>query len=235
MKARKTMGVYSHQKMEMAHAYHVQEDESYTTPVASPAAPPEEPFPAGFPIPKFTLSLYEVKQLGDAAASGDAMATVAIEEWLRVSHTGTPVEKNGRLVYSINLESPVPVPTFSLVKLQRERSTVLERIAAGMVPGLAAATDRTPKTVRAGSVGYQMELSETNAAMTPARLKAEFPGYADLPDEKWVQLNPETDPFVVQLKLRKTPPRDIWKCFSRGDYYVYRIVRVVIHEKPSAV
>lgn len=56
----------------------------------------------------------------------------------------------------------------------------------------------------------------------------DFPGYDDLPASKWFQLNPQTDPYVVQVLLEKVAPSDIMRSMSRGEYFVYELSKVVL-------
>lgn len=63
---------------------------------------------------------------------------------------------------------------------------------------------------------------------------ANFAGYAELPDEKWVQLNSTTDRFTLQVRLRKMPPlARLSLADGRASdglvYYVYGVDSLVVH------
>jgi hypothetical protein len=63
----------------------------------------------------------------------------------------------------------------------------------------------------------------------PHAIEAEFPDYSSHPAELWVQLNQTTDPFVIQLKLTKMPPEDVFRDLAGGAYYIYGVSRFIIY------
>lgn len=52
--------------------------------------------------------------------------------------------------------------------------------------------------------------------------------YCDLPDIQWIQLNPSDDLFIIQVKLQKVFPVLTYKSLSRNEYWVYKVVKVVL-------
>ena len=61
----------------------------------------------------------------------------------------------------------------------------------------------------------------------------EFPAYGALEKKKWFQLNPTTDPYTVQLHMVKLPPDDVYRSISRGEYFVYSPVGLVLRPPAS--
>ncbi len=55
--------------------------------------------------------------------------------------------------------------------------------------------------------------------------------YNNLPDEQWIQLNSLDDLFIIQVKLRKINPTHKYKSLSRGEYWVYKIVKLVFYRR----
>lgn len=67
--------------------------------------------------------------------------------------------------------------------------------------------------------------------------ESEFKEYIKLKDKCWVTLNPISEPIVIQLKLKKIKPQYLYYSVSRGEYWVYKITKIVINmtiifEKP---
>jgi hypothetical protein len=56
----------------------------------------------------------------------------------------------------------------------------------------------------------------------------EFPGYDELPPVRWIQLNPSTDEYVVQIKVLKVKPVDRYRSISRGNYFIYTPTSIVL-------
>jgi hypothetical protein len=98
--------------------------------------------------------------------------------------------------------------------------------------------NRIPSTGRldvvgaAGAIVHTLDYSIPSAARVTdcdrEHSLGEFPGYEDLPEEKWFQLNPPTDPYTVQIKAKKMRPVDACRSFNRGEYFVYTPVRIVL-------
>jgi hypothetical protein len=62
----------------------------------------------------------------------------------------------------------------------------------------------------------------------PAAIAAEFAGFSELPDDRWIQLNPSADTHAVQLRLRKVPPAKEARDAATGDFLVYAVTRFAI-------
>jgi hypothetical protein len=69
----------------------------------------------------------------------------------------------------------------------------------------------------------------------------EFAGFAELPDVRWLRVGPLKGPsgepagHVVQLRLVKETPNDMFRDFQSGAYYVYAVQRCVVQSLPGAV
>lgn len=50
----------------------------------------------------------------------------------------------------------------------------------------------------------------------------------DLPNKKWIQLNPSDDLFIIQIKLQKTFPSMVYKSVSRNEYWIYKVIKIVL-------
>lgn len=55
--------------------------------------------------------------------------------------------------------------------------------------------------------------------------------YNDLPDIQWIQLNSRDDLFIIQVKLRKINPTHKYKSLSRGEYWVYKVIKLVFNRR----
>jgi hypothetical protein len=69
---------------------------------------------------------------------------------------------------------------------------------------------------------------ETAVPSTPDEIEAMFPSYGAHPDEKWIQMNPRSDPYVIQIKLKKLLPDDAHRD-ADGSYWVYGVERLAVH------
>lgn len=191
----------------------------------SPSPPPsgaEGAAASGEPL--FSLDVHEIKQIGTAA---DPWVTLPVPAGTSAS------KKNGRVVLSVVYGAPQRIPARGHYVLKMVGAPVL-RFEFGGIPTVRSKTidtDPMPQEIAAmaAEFGRPIGLCRTAMPSAPAEIEADFPGYGALPEEKWVQLNPTTELYVVQLKLRKMAPVDVHRDLGAGLFYVYGVERLVLH------
>jgi hypothetical protein len=160
--------------------------------------------------PLFAAEIREIKKNGTAV---DPWGTFEVPN---TAHAGV---RNGGTFYRISYPAPRCVPAKGHLTFYFMGDLVL-RFCYG--DGGSAIP-----TVRSATAAAEHGPTGRN----PCRptVEAESPGYTELPDEKWVQLNATTDRFTIQARLRKMPLEDSVCDSAAGVYYVYGVDTLVVH------
>jgi hypothetical protein len=183
----------------------------------------------------FAAEIREVKQRGTAA---DPWDTLELPTTVRASVNG----KDGHTFFRASFPEPRRIPAKGDLTFYFMGSPVL-RFCYGdgisTVPTVRSATidaEVLPTEMKELSLEAGAPVGVCRAAMpsTPEEIEADFAGYAGLPGEKWVQLNPTTDRFTLQARLRKMPPQDVHRDLGAGVYYVYGVDTLVVHVNQKA-
>lgn len=196
------------------------------------SAPASAPAPAPVPAARvmFAAEIREIKQRGTAA---DPWDTLEIPTTVRAG------VKDGHTFFRANFPAPRRIPakgdlTFYFMGSPVLRSRYGDGVSA--IPTVRSATidaDEPPPEMKALS-GAPIGVCRTTMPSTPEEIEADFAGYTGLPDEKWVQLNPTTDRFTLQVRLRKMPPVDDHRDLGAGIYYIYGVDSLVVHVNQKA-
>lgn len=138
--------------------------------------------------------------------------------------------KDGHTLFRFTYEEPRRIPAEGLVSFYYMGAPVLHfryfRYGGALASGAPAETP----TVRSAASERPPPASQD--------FGADFAGYAELPDEKWVQLNSTTDCFTLQVRLRKMPPLVSAANMAAARaghpgaghvYYVYGVDTLVVH------
>jgi hypothetical protein len=174
----------------------------------------------GPPVPLFRAEIHEI--------AGTASAAVA---WamLEVPADTPGTVRGNRRVYSHTYDAPQRVPARGRVSLKQREAPVLTFDYRTQIPSVRPRGDDSALSASLTALGLSggvVRLEQPDAA---DEIEAEYPGYGLLPRELWVQLNPITEAYVVQLKLARLPPEDISQDFATQTYYVYGVTRFVVH------
>jgi hypothetical protein len=172
--------------------------------------------------PLFSADIYEIKERGTAANKWE---TLVIPAGARGSK-----DKNNRFFFSHTYPAPRRIPANGEVTLRCKGDPVHSFEYRGRIPSVRSTNEEVntlpPDLVAAGLTGGMVRLAGPQG---PHAIEAEFPGYDSHPAELWVQLNQTTDPFVIQLKLTKMPPEDVFRDLAGGAYYIYGVSRFIIY------
>lgn len=127
---------------------------------------------------------------------------------------------NGREISVYRAEWGTHFPTRGEVKVILDGEVVLREDYALDLPPLSSAAQHAPVGPGTGMVRL--------GPMDPA----EIPNFAALPSRRWLQVGASSGPYVLQLELAKEAPNDMFRDFATGEYYVYRVSRVVVQALP---
>lgn len=179
--------------------------------------------PAGAAI-MFTAEIREIRETEGRAADPWVTLEVPI---VRASVNG----KDGHIFFRTTYAEPRRIPSVGDLSFYFMGTPVLHFRYGGESGALAnsalASSAAVIPTVRLAASDMPPSASQD--------FGADFAGYAELPDEKWVQLNSTTDRFTLQVRLRKMPPLAPlgWaQSLSQADghvYYVYGVDSLVVH------
>jgi len=157
----------------------------------------------------FTVTVYE--------RSGNELSGLVWAQWdFPAGHRKHP---NGREVSDHRLEWPARFSTRGRIEVTLDGAALLREDYDLGLPPLTSAAQHPPIGPGVGLVRLQMD-------------PGELPNYAGLPETQWLQIGPPSGRHVLQIQLAKTPPNDMFRDFSSGEYYVYEARRLVVQSRP---
>ena len=175
----------------------------------------------------FSAEFREIKQIGIAA---DPWVTFEIPRGTRAQ------AKSGRTVYSTTFDEPRRIPAAGHVTVNfRDKPALVFKYGdtspvIATVRSKAVDTDAPPANIKALGYAAGRPIGLCRVKMpTGDEFKSDFEGFDNLPDEKWLQLNNSEDRFTIQVKLKKMLPEDVYRDLGGGAFYVYGVVRFVVH------
>lgn len=127
---------------------------------------------------------------------------------------------NGREVSSHRVDWQTYFPSRGRVEVTLDGATVLREDYDLCLPPLTSAAQHQPAGEGIGMVRLRMDPKE-------------LAHYAELPETRWLQIGPPSGRHVLQIKLAKIEPSDMFRDFSSGEYYVYGATRVVVQTRPQ--
>ena len=132
--------------------------------------------------------------------------------------------------------SSAPVP-LQVSRIKEQRAVLNADLSGDISERRIPATGRAYVVEPAGTVVHSFDYDIPSVARSADNIKtrgiADFPGYADLPTSKWFQLNPSTDSHTIQVKMRKVEPCDVLQSISRGTYFVYTPIKMILRPPVS--
>ena len=169
----------------------------------------------------FTLAFHE-RQLGGVSEQCWSCAAVPFQ---------IPTQKQDRMVLQANIDGVISecrIPSTGRLYVVGAAGTVVHTIDYTVPSVRSTVMDKIAQPA-VNPKGPQIGLVRSEALSTD-----EFPGYEDLPAERWVQLNKSTETYVVQVKLLKVKPADVYRSISRGEYFVYTPTSILLRPPVKA-
>lgn len=168
----------------------------------------------------FSLAFHE-RQLGGISEDYWSVATVPFQ---------APTYKENRMVLRAPVDQTIRecrIPSTGRLYIIGAGGTVVHTLDYAVPSVRSKIMDQVARPV--ATAGPQIGLVRTEELTSD-----EFPGYDELPSERWIQLNPSTDRYVVQIKVLKMKPVDIYRSISRGEYFVYAPTSIVLRPPVTA-
>jgi hypothetical protein len=176
------------------------------------------------PAIMFTAEIREIRETEGRAADPWVTLEVPI---VRASVN----KKDGHIFFRTTYEEPRRIPSMGDLSFYFMGTPVLHFRYGGEIGDLAKSA-----VANSTAVIPTVRLAASDGPPSASQdFGADFAGHAELPDEKWVQLNSTTDRFTLQVRLRKMPPLAPlgWaQSLSLADshvYYVYGVDSLIVH------
>lgn len=189
-------------------------DQDEETPALEEAPAPQKDGNISSPDSMFSLAFHE-RQLSGISEDYWSVATIPFQ---------VPTYKENRMVLRAPVDQIIRecrIPSTGRLYIIGAGGTVVHTLDYTIPSVRSKIMDQVARPVTTS--GPQIGLVRTEE-LTPD----EFPGYDGLPSEQWIQLNPSTDEYVVQVKVLKVKPADIYRSISRGEYFVYTPTSVLL-------
>ncbi len=152
----------------------------------------------------YRIRFYELQMRG---ISSDTYAKVYIKS--------VPKLNKERVYHTVKMDDVIP--SIGIIRIDKNGA-----MCAGFIYEILSIQKIIPDTFEIVDDKIVVEIDEEKLNLSL------FTGYDQIKNG-WFQLNTSEDPYVISLKLEKVYPESKNRSFSRGNYWIYKVVKLVIY------